>query len=106
MVISQWLRSLATARNACAHFARRYRRTPTFHPKIRDDDRADVPAPQSWSSVLMAARHLYEPWADGGHFVTSLAMLCEEYHDVVDVRDIGLPSHWAHLLRRPCRRHL
>ncbi len=104
-VISQWLRSLVTARNACAHFARLYRRTPTFQPKICDDDRSDIPVPQSWFTVFMAARHLYEPWADWGHFVTALETLCDEYRGVVDVRDMGFPSHWVHLLRRPCRRH-
>lgn len=67
-VISQWLLSMVTVRNACAHFARLYLRTPTFPPKICDDGRLDVPAPQSWFTVLMAARHLYEPWSDWGHF--------------------------------------
>ncbi|PSR24173.1 MAG: hypothetical protein C7B45_00785 [Sulfobacillus acidophilus] len=104
-VISQWLRSLVTARNACAHCARLYRRTPTFQPKTCDDDRSDIRVPQSWFTVLMAARHLYEPWADWGHFVTALETLCDEYNDVVDVWDMGFPSRWGHLLRRPCPRH-
>ncbi|MHB1954327.1 MAG: hypothetical protein ACYCOU_11320 [Sulfobacillus sp.] len=60
--------------------------------------------PQSWFTVLMAAR-LYEPWADWGHFVTALDTLCDEYRGVIDVRNMGFPAHWVHLFRRPCRRH-
>ena len=104
-VIAQWLLSMVTVRNSCAHFARLYRRTPTFQPKICDDDRADIPMPQSWFTVLMAARHLYEPWPDWGHFVTALETLCDEYREVIDVNALGFPPHWDRLLRRPCRRH-
>jgi abortive infection bacteriophage resistance protein len=104
-VISQWLLSMVTVRNACAHFARLYRRTPTFQPKICDDDRSNVPTPQSWFTVLMAARHLYEPWPDWGHFVTALETLCDEYDGVINVSAMGFPPQWDRLLRRSCRRH-
>ncbi|OLZ10361.1 Abi family protein [Sulfobacillus thermosulfidooxidans] len=104
-VIAQWLLSLVTVRNSCAHFSRLYRRTPTFQPKICHDDRPDIPEPQSWFSVLMAARHLYEPWTDWSHFVTALETLCDEYQGIIDLRAMGFPPNWERLLRRPCRRH-
>ena len=104
-LIGQWLRSLVTVRNACAHSNRLYGRTPTFQPKICDDDRRDVPLPQSWFAVLMAARHLYEPWSDWGHFVTQLQTLCEEHRGAVTVGALGFPSLWDRVLRRPCLRH-
>jgi abortive infection bacteriophage resistance protein len=104
-LLSQWLWSFVTVRNACAHFARLYRRTPTFPPKICNDDTNVIATPQSWFAVLMAARHLSEPWSAWGHFVTHLESLCDEYRSFVHVGDLGFPTHWDRLLRRPCRWH-
>ena len=104
-IISQWLLSMVTVRNACAHFAHLYCWTSTFQPKICDDDRSNVPTPQSWFTVLLAARHLYEPWPAWGHFVTALETLCDEYDGVINVSAMGFPPQGDCLLRRYCRRH-
>ncbi|KXH81852.1 Abi family protein [Sporosarcina sp. HYO08] len=96
--VKNWLYSLSTFRNICAHYGRVYNRKLPIHLKIDEDDRKKGVKGNSVFAAILIMGKLIIDRTEWDSFVTSLSVLIEEY-DVVDLDRLGFPLNWEELLR-------
>lgn len=96
--IKNWLYSLSTFRNICAHYGRVYNRRLPIHLKIGEDDRdKGIKGDTVFAAIFVMGKLILDK-VEWDSFITSLSALIEEY-EVVNLVELGFPPNWEKLLR-------
>ncbi|HLR51622.1 MAG TPA: Abi family protein [Candidatus Avamphibacillus sp.] len=96
--VKNWLYSLSTFRNICAHYGRIYNRRLPIQLKVDGNDRIKGVEGNSIFAAIFIMGKLMIDKVEWASFVTSLSVLIEEY-EVVDLERLGFPLVWEELLR-------
>ena len=96
--VASWLRCCSDLRNICAHYGRLYNRIFSSAPKgIPLSDRESR---RLWGALL-ALKLLYPNSDNWNNSVcVSLAVLFEEYGDVINLSHIAFPNDWEISIKR------
>lgn len=96
--IKNWLQSLSTLRNICAHFGRLYNRHLPIHLKLSRSDRNRIGHGNTiFSAILVVSKVIGNNYLLNS-LITELSALIEEYEDVIELNRMGFPGNWVEVL--------
>ncbi|GIN73173.1 ABC transporter permease [Bacillus sp. J14TS2] len=96
--IKNWLYSLSTLRNICAHYGRVYSRRLPIHLKIDEPERRKgIKGDTVFAAIFIMGKLMLDK-GEWDSFIISLSALLENY-EVVNLAELGFPANWEKLLR-------